>query len=141
MKRISLGILWRWAKRLVTGVVALVLLLLMLAGVAYQAIASARDARRYPPPGRLIDVGGYFPPHRNTTSNLKVHGVSDLPEKKGRTGNATFFNYMASPCFALSARQGLTSERKSAAYPANIKTIYSQGAGRLINEPRWSCDF
>jgi pimeloyl-ACP methyl ester carboxylesterase len=38
--------------------IALVLLL-VLAGLAYQAIASARDARRYPPPGKLVDVGGY----------------------------------------------------------------------------------
>jgi hypothetical protein len=76
-KQMSLGILWRWAKRFVIVAVTLVLLL-VLAGVAYQEIASARDARRYPPPGGLTDVGGYFPPHRNTTSNLKVHGVSDL---------------------------------------------------------------
>ena len=30
-----------------------------LAGVVYQFVASASDARRYPPPGRLVDVGGY----------------------------------------------------------------------------------
>jgi pimeloyl-ACP methyl ester carboxylesterase len=47
-----------WAKRLVLGLLALVLLL-ALAGVSYQALASARDLGRYPPPGRLIDVGGY----------------------------------------------------------------------------------
>jgi pimeloyl-ACP methyl ester carboxylesterase len=34
-------------------------LLLVLAGIVYQAIASARDAQRYPPLGRLIDVVGY----------------------------------------------------------------------------------
>ncbi|HWZ18995.1 MAG TPA: alpha/beta hydrolase, partial [Ktedonobacteraceae bacterium] len=28
-------------------------------GFAYQSIASAQDARNYPPPGKLIDVGGY----------------------------------------------------------------------------------
>lgn len=52
------GILWYWIRCLVKIVVALVLLL-VLAGALYQAIASVRDARRYPPPGRLIDVGGY----------------------------------------------------------------------------------
>jgi pimeloyl-ACP methyl ester carboxylesterase len=52
------GIWRRWAGRLAGGVVALALLL-VLAGVAYQAIASARDVRRYPPPGRLVDVGGH----------------------------------------------------------------------------------
>jgi pimeloyl-ACP methyl ester carboxylesterase len=30
-----------------------------LASAAYQAIAEARDRRRHPPPGRLVDVGGY----------------------------------------------------------------------------------
>ncbi|MEE8608395.1 MAG: alpha/beta hydrolase, partial [Nitrospiraceae bacterium] len=43
---------------LLLGLVAL-FLLLILAGMAYQAIGSARDARRYPPPGRMVDVGGY----------------------------------------------------------------------------------
>lgn len=41
--------------RLVFGV----LVLLALAGGAYQAIATAQDAQRNPPPGRLVDVGGY----------------------------------------------------------------------------------
>jgi pimeloyl-ACP methyl ester carboxylesterase len=50
--------LQRWAKRLVLGVVVLALLLI-LTGMVYQAVASARDAKRYPPPGRLIDVGGH----------------------------------------------------------------------------------
>lgn len=28
-------------------------------GLAYQALATARDARKYPPPGELIDIGGF----------------------------------------------------------------------------------
>jgi pimeloyl-ACP methyl ester carboxylesterase len=35
------------------------LLLLVLAGVSYQSIGAARDARRFPPPGRLVDLGGF----------------------------------------------------------------------------------
>lgn len=54
----AFGFLWRWVKRLVIGVVALALLL-ALVGLAYQTIASALDARRFPPPGNLVDVGGY----------------------------------------------------------------------------------
>jgi len=50
--------LWRWIKRLVISVVALALLL-VLAALVYQAIASALDARRFPPPGKLVDAGGY----------------------------------------------------------------------------------
>ena len=32
---------------------------LPLAGAAYQFIATKRDERKYPPPGRLVDVGGH----------------------------------------------------------------------------------
>lgn len=40
------------------GLVALVLFLL-IAGAAYQAIGGARDAHRYPPPGQMVDVGSH----------------------------------------------------------------------------------
>jgi len=48
----------RWASR---GLAALFVLIaiLALAGASYEAIAAAGDARRYPPPGQLVDVGGY----------------------------------------------------------------------------------
>src|SRR5437016_10208490 len=35
------------------------LVLVVVAGVVYQGIASAVDASTYPPPGRMVDVGGY----------------------------------------------------------------------------------
>ncbi len=38
---------------------ALLFVLFALSGFLYQTIASAVDSSRYPPPGRLIDVGGY----------------------------------------------------------------------------------
>src|SRR3982750_8546 len=50
--------LWRWAKRVLAGLAGVVVLLL-LAGAAYQFIATKIDERKYPPPGRLVDVGGY----------------------------------------------------------------------------------
>src|SRR5829696_3823744 len=48
----------RWIGR---GLVALVGLIAVLAlvGASYEAIAAAGDARRYPAPGQLVDVGGY----------------------------------------------------------------------------------
>ena len=36
-----------------------VLLVLALAGYMYEPIAEAADAKAYPPPGQLVDVGGY----------------------------------------------------------------------------------
>jgi pimeloyl-ACP methyl ester carboxylesterase len=38
--------------------VALAVALLGLAGFVYQSVGLARDARRFPPPGRLLDLGG-----------------------------------------------------------------------------------
>jgi pimeloyl-ACP methyl ester carboxylesterase len=40
------------------GVLA-VLLVLLLAGYIYEPIAEARDEKAYPPPGKMVDVGGY----------------------------------------------------------------------------------
>jgi pimeloyl-ACP methyl ester carboxylesterase len=52
------GRLWRWTKRVFAGLAGVVVVLL-LAGAAYQFIATKIDERKYPPPGRLVDVGGY----------------------------------------------------------------------------------
>jgi len=49
---------WRWITWLVIAVVVLALLV-AAGGVGYQTLASARDWRRFPPPGQLVDVGGY----------------------------------------------------------------------------------
>ena len=43
---------------LLGGLVAVVVVV-VLVGIAYQAIGNARDARRFPPPGKMVDVGGY----------------------------------------------------------------------------------
>ena len=48
----------KYTTRLAVGAVALGVFL-ALSGATYQWMASARDARRYPPPGKLVDVGGY----------------------------------------------------------------------------------
>jgi pimeloyl-ACP methyl ester carboxylesterase len=42
-----------------TALPATLLATLALAGAAFQAGATTRDRRTYPPPGRLVDVGGY----------------------------------------------------------------------------------
>ena len=43
----------------VVGVILALIMGLVLAGASYEAIAAGGDAKAYPPPGRLIDVGGY----------------------------------------------------------------------------------
>jgi pimeloyl-ACP methyl ester carboxylesterase len=50
--------IWRWTKRVLLGMVGLVLVLL-LAGVVFQFVMTRIDARRYPAPGEMVDVGGY----------------------------------------------------------------------------------
>jgi pimeloyl-ACP methyl ester carboxylesterase len=47
-----------WFKRIVLGLLAAALLLL-LAGALYQAVATAADMRTYPAPGQLVDAGGF----------------------------------------------------------------------------------
>jgi pimeloyl-ACP methyl ester carboxylesterase len=50
--------LWRWAKRVLLGLAGVVALL-SPAGAAYQSVATKFDGRKYPPPGGLVDAGGY----------------------------------------------------------------------------------
>src|SRR5206468_12392714 len=49
---------WRRTRRVLLAY-ALLLALLALTGFLYRSIARAQDASSYPPPGNLIDVGGY----------------------------------------------------------------------------------
>ena len=53
-RRSCLGCLGRG----VIGLLAL-MAILMIVGAIYQSVASASDAKKYPPPGELYDVGGY----------------------------------------------------------------------------------
>lgn len=48
----------RWLTRLVLSIVGLILILGVL-GAIYQALASSADQQNFPPPGELVDVGGY----------------------------------------------------------------------------------
>jgi pimeloyl-ACP methyl ester carboxylesterase len=50
--------LWRWTKRVGIGLAGLVVLL-PLAGVIYQFVATKIDDYRYPAAGEMVDVGGY----------------------------------------------------------------------------------
>jgi hypothetical protein len=55
--RASQTFLW-WTRRILGGLVGLIIMF-GVAGAVYQAVGAALDARKYPPPGRLVDVGGY----------------------------------------------------------------------------------
>ena len=50
--------MWRWTKRIVMGLVGLVVMLVGL-GVVYQWAATRADLAATPPPGELVDVGGH----------------------------------------------------------------------------------
>jgi pimeloyl-ACP methyl ester carboxylesterase len=47
-----------WLKRSLLAVIALVLIA-GIGGPIFQSFATARDQRRYPPPGQLVDAGGF----------------------------------------------------------------------------------
>ncbi len=47
-----------WLKRFLFGLLG-IFIVLPLSGVLFQAIATQVDTRQFPPPGRLVDVGGY----------------------------------------------------------------------------------
>jgi pimeloyl-ACP methyl ester carboxylesterase len=50
-----------WLGCLGRGLIGLLVFLaiLLVSGAVYQTVASSNDLKRYPPPGRLIDMGGY----------------------------------------------------------------------------------
>lgn len=50
--------LWRWTKHIFKGI-AVFIVVLIVAGAIYQYAATKRDESRYPPPGKMVDVGGF----------------------------------------------------------------------------------
>ncbi len=50
--------MWKWIKRIGLGLICLIAVLL-LSGATYQFISTKIDESAYPPPGKLVDVGGY----------------------------------------------------------------------------------
>src|SRR5262245_17627964 len=50
--------MWRWTTRILAGFAGL-LLFAGVSGATYQWIATRRDLAATPPPGRLVDIGGY----------------------------------------------------------------------------------
>jgi pimeloyl-ACP methyl ester carboxylesterase len=49
---------WQWSRRILLHFVVLILFLLT-AGVLYQYVSTKIDEKKYPPPGKMVDVGGY----------------------------------------------------------------------------------
>jgi hypothetical protein len=52
------GQLWKWTKRVLLGFVGLVVVVL-LAGVIYQFVATRLTYRTYPAPGEMVSVSGH----------------------------------------------------------------------------------
>jgi pimeloyl-ACP methyl ester carboxylesterase len=57
-KEFEMKTILKWLKRMVLGLIVLIVALGLL-GATYQAAAGKADEKRFPPPGQLIDVGGY----------------------------------------------------------------------------------
>jgi hypothetical protein len=62
------------------------IIVLGLAGAAYESAASAADLRAYPPPGQMVDVGGY---------RLHIHctGTGSPRELNYGTDSTAFIDY------------------------------------------------
>jgi len=52
------SLLWKWTKRIGLGLICTVAVL-AISGALYQSISDKLDAKKYPPIGKLVDVGGY----------------------------------------------------------------------------------
>jgi pimeloyl-ACP methyl ester carboxylesterase len=50
--------MWRWTMRILVGLCGLIALA-ALAGATYQSLATRKDLALTPPPGQLVDIGGY----------------------------------------------------------------------------------
>ena len=50
--------MWRWTMRILVGLFGLIVLA-ALAGATYQWLATRQDLASTPPPGHLVDIGGY----------------------------------------------------------------------------------
>jgi pimeloyl-ACP methyl ester carboxylesterase len=61
-------------------------MVLVLAGAVHQKVASVRDWRRHPPPGELVNVGGYRL-HIYCTGHKQSHGSPTVVLEAGQDGN------------------------------------------------------
>jgi pimeloyl-ACP methyl ester carboxylesterase len=60
-----------WLKRLGIGSI-LFIILILLSAYAFQAYTTARSKRLYPPPGKLVDIGGYRLHYQSSGSGSPV---------------------------------------------------------------------
>lgn len=87
----------RWSGRALLVLLALVIALAGI-GASYEAIMAAGDATRYPPPGQLVDVGGY---------HLHLHCIGEgsptVIMEAGGNGNVLHW-MLVQPAIAQSTR-------------------------------------
>ena len=82
----SRSLFWRWTKRMLVALVGL-LLVLSAIGVTFQYIATKSGERRYPPSGKLVDIGGY-----RLHLNCSGEGVATVIMDSGAGGNSLSWN-------------------------------------------------
>lgn len=88
---------WRWTKRVLAALIGL-LLVLSVTGATIQYVATKISERRYPPPGKLVDIGGY-----RLHLNCSGEGAPTVIMDSGAGGNSLSW-YLVQPEIAKFTR-------------------------------------
>jgi hypothetical protein len=70
--------MWRWTIRVLAGLCSLIVVT-ALTGAAYQWLATRKDLAVTPPPGQLVDIGGYGLQLRQLTARTSPTGHVRFP--------------------------------------------------------------
>jgi pimeloyl-ACP methyl ester carboxylesterase len=100
---------------------------LILAGAIYQAVGAAIDRRRYPPPGRMIDIGGAH-------LHLLATGASGPPVIFESGISATCLNWVQIQTEVERFAQAYTYDRASLGWSDAVDT--PRTTSRIVNELR-----
>lgn len=79
---------WRWTTRVLAAFVVL-LIVLSVIGATFQYVATKIGERRYPPPGKLVDIGGY-----RLHLNCSGEGTPTVILDSGAGGNSLSWNFV-----------------------------------------------
>ncbi len=103
------------------------------AGFAYQTIGSLRDKHRFPPPGRLVDIGG-------RRLHLNIMGEANgSPTVILEAGMVSFSSNWAWVQPELAKQYGVTSVPTFVVYVCGKKTVRTQDISVVVSLTRFGC--